>query len=159
MILLFSVGRIVQLENISFPHPCHLVAWITCCLSLSWAACVSCILNRSWDLLFWEPPSFSTPGKQLMQQWLKIDRHEHFMFCEASLSGAGLCTRGKTTLELRVVLVLLWTLADVQELFHELAEHPCGHSAPEGSTGASQNTQWWPGLWKWAATGKSSYLL
>lgn len=90
MILLFSVGRIVQLENISFPHPCHLDVWITCCLGLSWAACVLCILNRSWDLLFWEPPSFSTLGKQLMQQWLKIGRHEHLMSCEAFLSAASL---------------------------------------------------------------------
>lgn len=36
------------------------------------------------------PTSFSTLGKQSVQQWLKIDRHEDLISCEAFLSAAGL---------------------------------------------------------------------
>lgn len=142
MILPFSVGRIVQLENTVFPHPCHLDVWVNCCLRLSWAACVLCILNRSRDLLFWEPPSFSTLGKQLMQQWFKIDRQEHLMSHEAFLSAAGLGIAHEVK--------PLWSSSDlcvpsghtdVWELFHGLAEHPCLQSAPEVDSWGEQQLE------------------
>lgn len=161
MILLFSIGRTVQLKNTSFPHPCHLDVWITCCLRLSWAAFVLCILKRSWDLLFWEPLSFRT----LVQQWLRTARHEHLMSYEAFLPAAGLGPAHQVSRTGAYLIVVF--LVDAHRCLGAVpwagrtslfTECSWGGQLRGAAAGTFQNTQWRPGFSKWAATGKGSCL-